>query len=294
MLDIIQVLWYYYTIIPLLRNQAGSLGYQLAADLWLCTLSRTGLSSLRGVYRRMKDMLRNIIKIDEEKCNGCGQCAAACAEGAIAIVDGKAKLVSEVYCDGLGACIGECPEGALIVEEREAEAFDEEAVEEHLRELAGEDGELPCGCPGTMARQIKRSAHVEQDVIELQSELTNWPVQLRLISPNVPALKGADILLAADCVPFALADFHPRFVRGRTVTIGCPKLDDARYYVEKLADIIKVAKPKSLTVVHMEVPCCSGLTMIAEKAVESAGMALPVQDVTVGISGEVLEAVEIA
>lgn len=239
-------------------------------------------------------MRRNIILIDEEKCNGCGLCAKACAEGAIAIVDGKAKLVSEIYCDGLGACIGECPEGALTIEEREAEDFDEEAVEEHLKELAEEEEkELPCGCPGTMARQIKRGSHKHQE-IELQSELTNWPIQLRLISPNVPALKGADILLAADCVPFALADFHPRFVSGRTVTIGCPKLDDAKYYVEKLTDIIKTAKPKSLTVVHMEVPCCSGLTMIAERAIQSAGIDLPVQDVTIGISGEVLESVAIA
>jgi len=239
-------------------------------------------------------MRRNIIKIDEEKCNGCGQCVTACAEGAIAIVDGKAKLVSEVYCDGLGACIGECPEGALTIEEREAEDFDEEAVEEHLKELAEED-DLPCGCPGTMARRIERETkkgHWQE--IELQSELTNWPIQLRLVSPNAPALKNADILLTADCVPFALADYHPRFVSGRTVVIGCPKLDDARYYVEKLTEIIETAKPKSLTVLHMEVPCCSGLTMIAERAISASGADIPVQDITISISGEVLEAVEIA
>jgi ferredoxin len=238
-------------------------------------------------------MRRNIIKIDEEKCNGCGLCATACAEEAIAIIDGKAKLISEIYCDGLGACLSECPEGALTIEEREAEVFDEEAVEEHLNELA--EKELPCGCPGTMAREIKREAKTDYNhEVELQSELTNWPVQLRLVSPNAPALKGADLLLVADCVPFALADFHPRFVHGRTVVIGCPKLDDAGYYAEKLTEIIKNSGLKSLTVIHMEVPCCSGLTMIAERAVEASRANIPVDDVTISISGEVLENVEIA
>ncbi|HGJ66734.1 TPA: 4Fe-4S ferredoxin [bacterium] len=239
-------------------------------------------------------MRRNIIKIDEEKCNGCGQCVTACAEGAIAIVDGKAKLVSEIYCDGLGACIGECPEGALTIEERDAEAFDEEAVEEHLKELNSEEKELACGCPGTMARRIEREKKGKYDEINIQSELTNWPIQLKLVSPNAPALKNADILLTADCVPFALADFHPRFVQGRTVLIGCPKLDDAGYYVEKMTEIIKTAKPKSLTVVHMEVPCCSGLSIIAERAIMASKSNIPVQDVTIGISGEVLESVEVA
>ena len=235
-------------------------------------------------------MRRNIIEIDEEKCTGCGLCVKACAEGAIEIIDGKAKLVSEVYCDGLGACIGDCPEGALTVEEREAEAFDEEAVEEHLKEL--EEEPLACGCPGTMSRQIKRDEKSNYDEVEIQSELTNWPVQLRLVSPNAPALKDADLLLAADCVPFALADFHPRFVRGRTVVIGCPKLDDAGYYVEKLTEIIKNAELKSVTVVHMEVPCCSGLSIIVERAIKASGINVPIQDVTIGISGEVLESVK--
>ncbi len=236
-------------------------------------------------------MRRNIIKIDEEKCTGCGLCVKACAEGAIEIIDGKAKLVSEIYCDGLGACIGDCPEGALTVEERDAEAFNEEAVEEHLKEL--EEEPLACGCPGTMARQIRRQEKADYDEVEIQSELTNWPIQLRLVSPNAPALRGADLLLAADCVPFALADFHPRFVRGRTVVIGCPKLDDAGYYAEKLTEIIKNAELKSITVVHMEVPCCSGLSIIAERAVEASGINVPIQDITIGISGEVLESVEV-
>lgn len=240
-------------------------------------------------------MRRNIIEINEEKCTGCGLCATACAEGAIAIIDGKAKLVSEIYCDGLGACIGECPEDALTIAVRDAEEFDEVAVEEHLKELTKEEEELPCGCPGTMAREIKRKTDIgHRHEIELQSELTNWPIQLRLISPNAPALKGADLLLTADCVPFALADFHPRFVSGRTVVIGCPKLDDAGHYVEKLTEIIKNSGLKSLTVVHMEVPCCSGLTMIAERALSASGISVPVQDVTISISGEVLESVEVA
>jgi len=235
-------------------------------------------------------ILREIIKIDEEKCNGCGLCAKACAEGAIEIIDGKAKLVSEVYCDGLGACIGECPEGALTIEKREAEEFDEEATEIHLHELKKRKEPVFQGCPGSMARSIQRSV-VPSDYEPheaVSSQLGNWPVQLMLISPNAPYLQGADLLLTADCVPFALADFHSRFLKGKPVIIGCPKLDDGQYYVEKLTEIFKKANINSLTIVHMEVPCCFGLSNIVSKAMVASGKNIPVDDYTVSIHGEVL------
>jgi NAD-dependent dihydropyrimidine dehydrogenase PreA subunit len=235
-------------------------------------------------------MRRNIIVINEEKCTGCGLCADACAEGAIKIINGKAKLVSETYCDGLGACIGECLEGALTIEERDADAFNEQAVEKHLKEE-----KLACGCPGSMTREIKRESQTAKRAsseVPVQSELTNWPVQLRLVSPGATYLRSADLLLIADCVPFALADFHSRFLNGKPVVIGCPKLDDVNYYVDKMTEIIKNNDLNSLTVVHMEVPCCSRLNYIAEKALEASGKSVPIQDITIGISGEVLETVD--
>ncbi len=240
-------------------------------------------------------MRRNIINIDEEKCTGCGLCVTACAEGAIQIVNGKAKLVSDIYCDGLGACIGECPEGALTMIEREANAFDEEATKEHLKQVKGSHEELPCGCPGSMLREISRQPDTKEKVQyeDLHSELTNWPVQLRLVSPNAPYFKGADLLLVADCVPFAYANFHSRFLKNKPLIIGCPKLDDAPYYVEKLTEIIKSSSIKSITVVHMEVPCCSGLSIIANRAVALSGRNVPVKDYTISISGEILESAEI-
>lgn len=234
--------------------------------------------------------LRKIVNIDEEKCTGCGSCVIACAEGAIQIIDGKAKLVSEIYCDGLGACLGECPEGAITIEEREAEEFNEEATEAHIQQLRQREEALPCGCPGSMAREIKRQPaavdHIQSSVTP--SELTNWPVQLRLVSPTAPYFQGADLLLAADCVPFALADFHTRFLRGRPVVIGCPKLDDADYYIEKLTEILRQSSVNSLTVVHMEVPCCSGLNYITSRAIQASGKDIPVSEVTISIQGEVL------
>ena len=235
--------------------------------------------------------LRKIVKIDEEKCTGCGQCVIACAEGAIEIIDGKAKLVSDTYCDGLGACIGDCPEGALTIEEREAKEFDEELVKERLKMI--EEREMPRGCPGSMARAIARETVGADNVTTgaMQSELINWPVQLMLVSPAAPYFREADLMLVADCVPFALANFHSRFLRGRPVVVGCPKLDDADYYVEKLAEILKQSSVKSLTVVHMEVPCCSGLNYIASKAIELSGVDLPVQDITVTIQGEVMDGI---
>ncbi len=237
--------------------------------------------------------LRKIVKIDEEKCTGCGLCVTACAEGAIQVIDGKARLVSEIYCDGLGACLGECPEDAITIEERYAREFDEEATEAHLRELRAKEKELPCGCPGTLAREISRQQTTSDQVPSagVSSELTNWPVQLTLVSPAAPYFQDADLLLLADCVPFALADFHTRFLRGRPVVVGCPKLDDADYYIEKLTEILKRSSVNSLTVVHMEVPCCSGLSYIAARAVEASGKDIPLSDFTITIQGEVLDSV---
>lgn len=232
-------------------------------------------------------MIRKIVSIDEERCNGCGLCVTACVEGAIEIVNGKARLVSDSYCDGLGACIGECPVGAITIIEREAEPFDEEAAREHSQRVKRE---LPCGCPSSVSREILHNeSEQEEDIAVITSQLSNWPVQLTLISPYAPYLNGADILLSADCVPFAYADFHRHFVKGKKVIIGCPKLDDAEFYVEKLAEIFKNASINSITIVHMEVPCCSGLSRIARKALALSGKDIPINDVTIGISGEVLE-----
>jgi len=232
--------------------------------------------------------LRKIVRIDEEKCTGCGLCVPSCAEGAIQIIDGKARLVSEIYCDGLGACLGKCPEEAITIEEREAEEFDEEATEVYLNQMKEKD--IPRGCPGSMAMRLSRQSdaaeHVSSDAAP--SELANWPVQLKLVSPGAPYFEGADLLLAADCVPFAMGDFHTRFIRGRTLVVGCPKLDNVDYYIEKLTEILKQSSINSLTVVHMEVPCCSGLGYIASKAVAASGKDIPVDDITITIQGEVM------
>ena len=250
---------------------------------------------------------RKVIKIDEEKCDGCGDCVTGCAEGAIAVINGKARLVSEIYCDGLGACLGQCPQGAITMEERQAADFDEAKTREHLEGLRrpkAAPGPLPLAfggappqCPGSMSRSLGRQPAVSGsgDGIGAQrSELMNWPIQLTLIPPTAPYLRGADLLLVADCVPFACADFHQRFLRGKPVIIGCPKLDQVDFYVKKLAEIVQVAKPHSLTVVHMEVPCCSGLTRIAQYALRMAESETPLTDVTVGIQGDVLAEVEVA
>jgi len=245
---------------------------------------------------------RKIIEIDEDKCTGCGACVTSCAEGALQIVDGKAKVVNEVFCDGLGACIGECPEGALRIVEREAPEFDEEAVKGHLREMRGREGAEPaapepCGCPSSSPMSLLRgsdgaSLHhgmAQRSMSELPPELVNWPVQWRLVQPASPFLKGADILLSADCVPFAYRDFHGRFLAGKPVVIGCPKLDDQQGFLDKLTALVRDASPRSLTVVHMEVPCCSGLLRLVEEAVRRSGRDVPIRKVMVGIKGEVLQ-----
>lgn len=255
---------------------------------------------------------RTIIHIDEDKCNGCGLCATACAEGAIQMVDGKAKLVSDAYCDGLGACLAPCPVGALSLITRDAEAFDEEAARRHVEASRNATAQpsaaasapsaappLACGCPGGMARSIKParaeacSCGCESAAAEpggpLPSELANWPVQLMLLSPQAPYLRGADLLLAADCAAFAHGDFHRRIIKGKQVAIACPKLDDMEPRIARLADIITQAKIKSLTVARMEVPCCGGLERIAREAIRRSGLAIPLSVVTIGINGAVLE-----
>jgi len=235
-------------------------------------------------------VMRNIVKIDEEKCNGCGQCVDACAEGAIELIDGKAKLVSEVYCDGLGACIGHCPEDAITVEQREASEFDEEATKKHLAEGGGGVAESGFVCPGLMSRQLReKEQSTKAQSTEVPSQLTHWPVQLKLVSPAAAYFANADLLLVADCVPFAMGDFHSKFLKDRSVVVGCPKLDDGQFYIEKLAEIVRVNKLSSLTVIHMEVPCCSGLARIAKEAITLAGVDLSFEDVTISLEGGVIK-----
>jgi NAD-dependent dihydropyrimidine dehydrogenase PreA subunit len=244
-------------------------------------------------------LLRNIVQIDEQKCDGCGLCVTSCAEGAIQVVQGKAKLVSDVYCDGLGACLGKCPRDAISVVQRPAAAFDEEATRRHL--AGAKTGVKPNGCPGAMAQNLKlqiavppaaaaRFAFSPAPPDGAPSNLVNWPIQLHLVPPGAAFLKGADLVLAADCVPFAYADFHRQIVRDRPLLIGCPKLDDVSAYVEKLAQILATAEIRRLTVVRMEVPCCGGLLRVAEAAKQRAGVDVPIEEITISIRGQMLAA----
>lgn len=232
--------------------------------------------------------VRKIIKIDEEKCTGCGVCIPNCVEGALQIIDGKARLVKDAYCDGLGACIGECPEGAITIIEREAEAFDEEAANTHARQVTEKEAEAPFVCPGVMVKDIQPKPDATDPApSEIPpSQLSNWPVQLNLVPPAAPYFQHADLLVVADCVPFAVADFHARFLRGRIAVVGCPKFDDVGGYVEKLTAIFKQASIKSLTVVRMEVPCCSGLVRIVQSAMAASGKDIPFEAITLSIRGE--------
>ena len=233
---------------------------------------------------------RNIVRIDEAKCTGCGLCATACAEGAIKIINGKARLISDSYCDGLGACLGHCPEGAITIEQREAAAFDEEAVKAQLGHGSGPDAEPLFVCPGLAAQQLTRDdPPVQDDAAEVPSHLGQWPVQLKLVSPTAAYFADADLLLVADCVPFAMGDFHGRFLKGRSIAVGCPKLDDVRLYIDKLAQVLQANHLRSLTVIHMEVPCCSGLTHVAREAIASTGKPMDFQDVTVSLRGGVIQ-----
>ena len=245
---------------------------------------------------------RKIIEIDEDKCTGCGACVTKCAEGALAIVDGKAKVVNEVFCDGLGACIGECPEDALKIIERDAPEFDEEAVKEHIEGHAhpahkAAIGPEPCGCPSHNPMQVKaeagHSAHAKHHAPAqdgLPPELTNWPIQWKLVRSDMPFFKGADVLMAADCVPFAFRDFHGKFLADKPVIIGCPKLDEQEKYLEKLTDVISHSGLKSITIAHMEVPCCHGLQKIVAEAVRRSGKKVPVKTWIIGIQGDIKKA----
>jgi len=249
---------------------------------------------------------RKIIQIDEEKCDGCGLCVPSCAEGALQIVDGKARLIAEVYCDGLGACLGECPNDALKVIEREAEDFDEKAVEKHLEHLkAGyplkihEEPAMACGCPSTHIQtfapaKTAREARHPGTTQATPSALTHWPVQIRLVPPTAPFLKGADLLVAADCTPVAYPNFHRDFLDGKVVMVGCPKFDDVQAYVQKFTDIFNTAGIKSIEVVTMEVPCCQGLPLIVKKGLELAGKKIPLSQVIISTRGEVLKRQKIA
>jgi len=232
--------------------------------------------------------LRNIVKIDEEKCNGCGLCVNACAEGAIKIIDGKARLVSEIYCDGLGACLGHCPQDAITIEQREADDFDEEATEAYMAKEKNAQMQTDFVCPGMAPKQLKTKAVPDDTapVGEVPSRLGQWPVQLKLVSPHAPYFADADLLLVADCVPFAMGDFHNRFLKDHSIAVGCPKLDDVQIYIEKLATILQANKLNSLAVIHMEVPCCSGLTNIAREAIAKSNVEMTFEDVTIGLQGD--------
>ncbi len=240
---------------------------------------------------------RKIVKIDEERCNGCGLCIPNCAEGALQIVDGKAKLASEKFCDGLGACLGHCPQDAITVIEREAENFDEKAVEVHLHkkhEVKPEPKPRPqpvpfTGCPSsrTMHFKVPKATVNTGSTSPSVSMLTQWPVQLKLVPINAPYFQDADLLIAADCVPFAYPDFHRDFLKGKAVVVGCPKLDDVQLYREKLTEIFKVNSIKSITVPYMEVPCCFGLVKATEDAIAASGKNIPLKKVKIGIRGDI-------
>ena len=236
-------------------------------------------------------MIRKIIKIDKEKCNGCGACASACHEGAIDIIDGKAELVREHFCDGLGDCLPECPTGAISFEEREAPAYDEEAVKEAQKKIAAKNRAISShsGCPGSKIMQIRRTETSEPvkatSTADSGSKLQNWPVQIKLAPVNAPYFNGSKLLIAADCTAYAYAAFHQDFIRNKVTLIGCPKLDQVDYS-EKLTAIIQNNNIQSVTIVRMEVPCCGGLEIAAKKALQASGKFIPWQVVTISIDGK--------
>lgn len=232
-------------------------------------------------------MIRRIIEINREKCNGCGACAAACHEGAIAMVDGKAQLMRDDYCDGLGDCLPACPTGAITFVEREAVAYDEAAV---LAAKAKKEEKLPCGCPGSAARAIHREESPCDVRTPQQSQLRQWPVQIKLAPVNAPWFDGAKLLVAADCTAYAYANFHQDFIKGRITLVGCPKLD-AVDYSDKLTEILKHNDIRSITVVRMEVPCCGGIEQAVKKALLNSGKLIPWDVVIVSTDGRILDRV---
>lgn len=234
-------------------------------------------------------MLRKIIKIDEEKCNGCGACAAACHEGAIEMINGKAKLTREDYCDGLGDCLPACPTNAITFEMREAPAYDEAAVLAAKQKKQDMPNKLPCGCPGTQARKIAReSCDCDVAAPTIKSELIQWPVQIKLLPSRAPYLDGANLLIAADCTAYAYGNFHNEFIRNHITLIGCPKLDEGDY-AEKLTEIIKNNDIKSVTIVRMQVPCCGGIEYAAKKALQASGKFIPWRVVIISTDGRIVE-----
>jgi Pyruvate/2-oxoacid:ferredoxin oxidoreductase delta subunit len=247
----------------------------------------------------MPVMMRKIIEIDQELCDGCGLCVGACHEGAIELVDGKAHLVSDQYCDGLGACLPECPTGAIRMVEKEAAAFDAQAVEVRMAAVhapAAAPASVPvtmfgldaaCGCPGSAARSLQPQGlqveHAEQAFVP--SELRQWPVQITLVNTRAPYLRNAHLLVAADCTAFAYAAFHRDFIRGRVTLVGCPKLDDNRAYAQKFAEILALNQVRSIQVVRMEVPCCSGIVSAVKWAMQASGVDVPYEEVVIGVNG---------
>jgi len=232
-------------------------------------------------------MKRRIIVIDEEKCNGCGACAAACHEGAIEMVNGKAKLTREDYCDGLGDCLPACPVDAIRFEEREAPAYNEEAVRKAKMQKHGM--KLPCGCPGTQSKAIKREAPAPiGKPVSIGSQLQQWPCQIKLVPVNAPYFEGANLLIAADCTAYAYGNFHHDFIRNHITLIGCPKLDEGDY-AEKLTEIIRNNNIKSVKVVRMEVPCCGGIENAVKRALQASGKFIPWQVVTISTDGKILD-----
>ena len=227
-------------------------------------------------------MIRRIIQIEEEKCNGCGACAAACHEGAIGMVDGKAKLLHDDYCDGLGDCLPTCPTGAITFVEREAAAYDEAAVKANQQKKAA----LPCGCPGTNSKKRQRENVVDTKAPEISSRLSQWPVQIKLAPVHAPYFDGANLLIAADCTAYAYGNFHEKFIKNRITLIGCPKLDNTDY-AEKLTEIIRCNDIKSVTIVRMEVPCCSGIEHAVKTALQQSGKFIPWQVTVLSTDGDI-------
>lgn len=235
---------------------------------------------------------RKIVHIDQEKCNGCGICIPSCHEGALKIVNGKAVLTEDKLCDGLGDCLGECPQGAITIIERTAEEYDEEAVK---AQKAAQNMPIPCGCPGSMAKKLEKSRDNKDakligsvNLEPQKSELNQWPVQLKLVSVHADYFDGADLLIAADCTAYAYGSFHKDFIKGRVTLIGCPKLDDNEFYAEKLSAIFKNNNIKSITVVRMQVPCCSGIVSAAKEAMLESKKIVPYREIVIGIDGEII------
>lgn len=249
-------------------------------------------------------VVRKIIEIDEDKCNGCGQCVDACVESALKIVDGKAKVIKDSFCDGLGACIGECPEGALTIVERDVPEFDEKAVKEHMKKSGKEahghahddhrHAHEGVSCPSAAPKILKHEDRCECESTEMHdhgatSELGHWPIQIKLVQENAPFLRGKDLIVLADCAAVAYPDLHRKFLKGKAVVMGCPKFDDNEFYLKRLKGIIQNSGIKSISVVNMEVPCCFGMHRLVQQAVEETGSKIPYKQQVIAIAGELLE-----